>query len=307
MFPSEGSPPKKKKKQSTTQSTSVQDTVKALRGKEEEEPPSQEKPPAQIILEAELDLAKRELKQQGEAAQYQKTYYSASTLTADVIRMETGLPTKEVFQIVVNYASRFKDSLSYYAGWKVESILFEDQVFITLMKLRQNYPNLHIAQLLSCSVGTISNVVTTFIHVLHSILYDDLMTTIPSREKNKLCSPSSFSMFSSRRIVIDCTDIEIAAPGLMSLQNATYSNYRGMSSFKVLVEVAPNAVITYVSKLYPGSISDKEIVKQSGLLNHMASGDLILADKGFFNPGHCPKRCFCKHSSLFTEWKIHSK
>lgn len=147
LFPSEGSPPKKKKKQSTTQSTSVQDTVKALRGKEEEELPSQEKPPAQIILEAELDLAKRELKQQGEAAQYQRTHYSASTLTADVIRMETGLPSKEVFQIVVlNYASRFKDSLSYYAGWKVESILFEDQVFIILMKLRQNYPNLHIAQ-----------------------------------------------------------------------------------------------------------------------------------------------------------------
>ena len=168
---------------------------------------------------------------------------------------------QEVFQIVVNYASRFKDSLSYYAGWRVESIIFEDQILITLMKLRQNYTNLHIAQLFSCSVVTISNVVTTFVHVLHNILFDDLMTTIPSREKNKLCSPSSFSMFTSCRIVIDCTDIEIAAPSLMSQQNATYSNYRGMNSFKVIVGVAPNAVITYVSKLYPGSISDKEIVK----------------------------------------------
>ena len=98
--------------------------------------------------------------------------------------METGLPTKEVFQIVVNYASRFKDSLSYYAGWRVESIIFEDQILITLMKLRQNYTNLHIAQLFSCSVVTISNVVTTFVHVLRNILFDDLMTTIPSREKN---------------------------------------------------------------------------------------------------------------------------
>jgi len=88
-------------------------------------------------------------------------------------------------------------------------------------------------------------------------------------------------MFTSCRKVIDCTDIEITAPGLMSLQNATYSNYRGMNSFNVLVRVAPNAVITYVSKLYPGSISDKEIVKQSGLLNHMARGDLILAQKVF--------------------------
>ena len=256
--------------------------VQAIRAKEEEALPLQEKPStSEIILEAELDLAKRELEQQRKAAQYQRTHYSASTLTTDVLRMETGLPTKEVFQIVVNYASRFKDSLSYYAGWRVESIIFEDQILITLMKLRQNYTNLHIAQLFSCSVATISNVVTTFVHVLHNILFDDLMTTIPSREKNKLCSPSLFSMFTSCRIVIDCTDIEIAAPSLMNQQNATYSNYQGMNSFKVIVGVAPNAVITYVSKLYPGSISDKEIVKQSGLMNHMASGDLIFADKGF--------------------------
>ena len=254
--------PRKRKKQSTTQSTFVHDMVQAIRDKEEEALPLQEKPStSEIILEAELDLAKRELEQQREAAQYQRTHYSASTLTTDVLHMETGLPTKEVFQIVVSYASRFKDSLSYYAGWRVESIIFEDQILITLMKLRQNYTNLHIAQLFSCSVATISNVVTTFVHVLHNILFDDLMTTIPSREKNKLCSPSSFSMFTSCRIVIDCTDIEIAAPSLMSQQNATYSNYRGMNSFKVIVGVAPNAVITYVSKLYPESISDKEIVK----------------------------------------------
>ncbi|RMX52275.1 hypothetical protein pdam_00007914, partial [Pocillopora damicornis] len=47
------------------------------------------------------------------------------------------------------------------------------------------------------------------------------------------------------RIVIDCTDIEIAAPSLMNQQNATYSNYQGMNSFKVIVGVAPNAAITY--------------------------------------------------------------
>ena len=88
-------------------------------------------------------------------------------------------------------------------------------------------------------------------------------------------------MFTSCRTVIGFTDIEIAAPSLMSQQSVAYSNYRGMNSFKVIVGVAPNAIITYASKLYPGSISDKEIVKESGLMNHMASGDLILADKGF--------------------------
>ena len=128
------------------------------------------------------------------------------------------------------------------------------------------------------SVGTISNIVITFLHVLHRLLFEDLMTTIPSRNKNKLCSPSSFSQYSSCRIIIDCTDIEVAMPSLMSQQNATYSSYRGI---KVLTGVALNGVLTCVSNLYPGSISDKSFVQQSGLLNHFVAGDLILADKGF--------------------------
>ena len=67
----------------------------------------------------------------------------------------------------------------------------------------------------------------------------------------------------------------------MSHQSATYSSYRGMNSFKVLIGVAPNAVITFVSKLYPGSISDKAIVQKSGFLDQLSTGDLVLADKGF--------------------------
>lgn len=45
--------------------------------------------------------------------------------------------------------------------------------------------------------------------------------------------------------------------------------------------VALIGVVTYVSKLYPGSISDKAIVQQSGFLNHLTAGDMVLADKGF--------------------------
>ena len=53
-----------------------------------------------------------------------------------------------------------------------------------------------------------------------------------------------------------------------------------MNSFKVIIGVTPNAVITYFSNLYPGSISDKAI-QQSCLVNHFSAGDMILADKGF--------------------------
>ena len=261
----------------------MQEVIEAAREKikSQQVPERSESSTKEIVLEAELEQAKMEITDLKEKIGYLKNHYTVSTLNEDVLKMETGLPTRDVFNIVVSYTERFKDEINYFAGWRVESIRFEDQIFITLMKVRQNYTNLHLAQLFSCSVSTNANIVTTFIHVIHSILFTDLMTSIPSRDKNKLSAPSSFNQFGSCRVVIDCTDIEIATPGLMSQQNATYSSYRGMHSFKVIVGVAPNGVITYVSKLYPGSISDKAIVQQSGLLNHLTAGDLVLADKGF--------------------------
>ena len=137
-----------------------------------------------IILEVELDLTKQELYSHQETKHYQRTHYSVSCLNSEVIRIETGLPTKKVFNIVLEYAAYFKETVCYYAGWKVELISFEDQIFITVMKLHQRYTNLHLAQLFSCSVATVSNKVITLIHLLHGLLFDDLMTTIPSRDKS---------------------------------------------------------------------------------------------------------------------------
>ena len=39
--------------------------------------------------------------------------------------------------------------------------------------------------------------------------------------------------------------------------------------------------VNYVSKLYSGSISDKEIVNVSGFLEKLNPGDTVMADKGF--------------------------
>lgn len=217
------------------------------------------------------------------------TVYTAAWLSDEVIRMETGLPNKAMFDRVAGLVKCFEGSITYYSGWKVEGILLEDQVFMALMKIRQDYPHLHLAQLFKCSTATVSNVVTTMVHVLHKLLFSEMMSIMPSRQKNQRSMPAFFqSSAFNCRMIVDCTDIKIAAPSQMDQAKLTYSSYRGMHSFKVLISVAPNGVIHFCSPLFPGSVSDKAIMQQSGILEHLVAGDLILADKGFLISGIVP-------------------
>ena len=148
------------------------------------------------------------------------------------------------------------------------------------MKMRHNYPNFHIAKLFSCSVTSIANIIITFLYLFHESVYQPYFR-IPSRDQNQLSLPKSFVNFKNCRTVLDCTDVKIAVPTAMDLQSATYSSYRSINSFKILVGVSPNGVITYISEPYPGSVSDKAIIAHCGLSHHLSKGDLVLADKGF--------------------------
>ena len=40
-------------------------------------------------------------------------------------------------------------------------------------------------------------------------------------------------------------------------------------------------MITFISSLFPGSISDKCLTRQSGVLELLEEGDSVMADRGF--------------------------
>ena len=172
-------------------------------------------------------------------------------------------------------------SISYFKGWYVEKISTEDQLLLTLMRLRLDCSFIDLGHRFDISESTVDNIFHTWLFVLHEVLVVG-MDTIPSVRKNKTCLPGSFTEFSNCRIILDCSEFQVAnARDNMETQKQTYSNYKSRNTFKALIGVAPNGVITFVSNLYPGSKSDKEIVRDSCILEELQPGDLVLADKGF--------------------------
>ena len=117
MFPEQRGPPPKKKKKYEEKRKTLCEIIENARINEQ--PSTKEENPRttqDVILEAMLDVADREIKILEEKSDYKTKRYTVSELNGDVIQMETGLPTKEIFNIVVKYAYRFKDSINYFSG-----------------------------------------------------------------------------------------------------------------------------------------------------------------------------------------------
>ena len=117
-----------------------------------------------------------------------------------------------------------------------------------------------------------------------NIIYDvakDNIIWFP-REIVKARMPKVFKAhFENVRAIIDCSEIECEKSGNLRERVLTYSQYKSRHTVKFLIAVAPSGEITFISKAYGGRATDTEITANSGFIDLLESGDVILGDKGF--------------------------
>ena len=107
---------------------------------------------------------------------------------------------------------------------------------------------------------------------------DDILRTRPQCFKETLRKCVS---------VIDCTEVFIECPANFQARAATYKH---TNTSKYLASITPCGNISFVSRAFCGRTSDKVITNQSGYLDMINHGDVVLADRGFLNPDELASR-----------------
>lgn len=155
-----------------------------------------------------------------------------------------------------------------------------DEFLLVLMRLRLGLLLEDLADRFRISVTTCGTIFNKWIDYLD--VQFEFLVKWPSRVINKETMPQSFQCkYPNCRVIIDCTEIRTETPTSLQLKSAMYSDYKSHMTFKALVGINPAGVVTFVSDLYAGSISDKQITILSGLIDLCEEGDAIMADKGF--------------------------
>ena len=155
-----------------------------------------------------------------------------------------------------------------------------DQLWLFLTRVRLGLFERDLAHGFSVSVSTVSDVFITWANYLYIMLGS--LPLWPSRDKIKQHLPDSFKgRYENVRGILDCTELKCELPKDYQKHSEMYSDYKSHDTFKGLICISPSGWITFVSQLYPGRISDKEIVEKSNFCQLIEMGDQYLADKGF--------------------------
>jgi hypothetical protein len=163
------------------------------------------------------------------------------------------------------------------AGRK-RSMLLIDELFLFLCRLHMGLLEQDLSVRFSISIPTVSRKIVTCAISLYFAL-GSISIWLSKRKIDGLMPEWFKATCPNTRVIIDCTEIRTQQPPFLVLNSELYSAYKGTSTFKCLLGIAPHRAVTSIFSLYTGCISDVEITKLSRFLDLIEPGDDVMAVK----------------------------
>ncbi len=154
-------------------------------------------------------------------------------------------------------------------------------LFLTLMRLRLDLPIQHVAHLFHVDSKTVPETFSDTINVLNARLRPLLRW--PGRDALHGSMPPQFVEAFGKRvaIILDCFEINTQRPSNLETQTQSFIHGQNSTTIKYLLGVTPQGSVSFVSKGWGGHPSDEHVTENSGILDKLLPGDLVLAGHGF--------------------------
>lgn len=197
----------------------------------------------------------------------------------DAIHYYTGLESYGKFKYVLATLGPAAYELEY--RWRTpKSLSVENQLFLSLIKLRRHMPNKELSLLFNISEYSVANIFITWVNFMYYQWQE--VDIWPDQEMTRFYIPREFKkLYPKTRIILDGMEYPVKKPKDPSAQQATYSTYKNRNTLKIIVGASPGGLVTYIPDSYGGAASDRALVERSDLMTVCDPKDEIMVDKGF--------------------------
>ncbi|XP_014885651.1 uncharacterized protein LOC106946064 isoform X2 [Poecilia latipinna] len=154
-----------------------------------------------------------------------------------------------------------------------------DEFFLFLVFLSLGMKERDLAIRFNTHQSIVSLIIATWTHFLFTILGSQCIWLTQQQVQAYL--PEEFKDFPDTQVILDCTELKCQIPSSPLPQMDMNPSHRSLCTMRALVGIAPHGAVTFVSDLYRGSFSNRELFKCSGIAENLTEDMAVMVNKGF--------------------------
>lgn len=153
-----------------------------------------------------------------------------------------------------------------------------DEFFLFMTRLVQGLELMDLAVCFKVEISTASHIIGSWANFLYCFL-GSVSIWMP-KEIVRAHLPEEFKCYPDTQVVVDIMEFRCRTPSsLLFEDDMLYAEHESDCTLKAMVGMAPHGAITFVSAVYSGSLSDKDVFQRSGIIPLLTPDTAIMVDK----------------------------